>query len=104
MTLKSIASIFGASILLSASAHAGNRHGHHDSYDSEHHGGHYQDHHKSHHRRHHSHKPRRHACRHKSHYRAVRFDPRYELDMRFGIPGGDAIIVYRARPQRSWGY
>ena len=100
MTLKPIALIFGASILLSATAHAGNRHGHHHWY----HQGHHVDYHQKHHRHRDSHKARRHACRHESHYRAVRFDPRYELDMRFGIPGGDAIIVYRARPKRSPGY
>ena len=37
MTLKPIALIFGASILLSATAHAGNRHGHHHWYHQGHH-------------------------------------------------------------------
>ena len=107
MKLKTLALMIGASMLLSCSVQAGNRHGSHDGHHgNKHHGSHYQ---KRHKHRHYKRADRRHDCQHRSHYRSAAYGPvhavpRLQVGIRYGFPAGEAMIVYQPYQPGAYGY
>ncbi len=97
MTLKTLTILLFTALLFSCSAQAGPRKSHHQL----HHGDYHFKQHRHHHKHKHKHKRRKHDCRHQAHYRGAAYSPAYlvpghGLDLRFGFPQGQAVIIYRS--------